>query len=486
MNRGGTNARHAWRRDLATVANALEARRSGDLGRARRLLSGLAPKHGQEDLRGLEWRLLNGLCAGDSIGEWKFADAPEAVSWIAARKQLAIVDAARRLHFFDLASGKIRNGPLLPNPRAEHIDALDHGFHSLSFSADGRHFACSDGDVLLVCETETGRLLHSAAARHIGSVWLDENRLLYGGNVAWAAVPRPEPTSIFDVRDGSRLALPKGIFAPFAVSLDRNRLALTIADDNNARVEIRTRLEDAASTTLKSAPDEDPALLAFSAGNDLAVATSDGGKIARRVRVYSRDQMKVILREEFPRMITAMAFDPQNSALAVASEDAAIRLLDGYKSEQKSLPGHDERVGDLAFPSGGAALFSVSNDGTMRQWAVNAPSQTSLADLATEYSWLHPTASHNGARILYVNRDDRAANWERTSGKRSVFPEDHHPLGALRDGRMLTRIGATGEVVMWQLDNEHPRELWRARDRFIWVHHRCVEPFRATSDSRWD
>ena len=92
---------------FATVGNALEARRSNDLGRARRLLSGLAPKLGQEDLRGLEWRLLNGLCAGDSVAEWKLADAPEAISWIAARKQLAIVDAARRLHFFDPASGKI-------------------------------------------------------------------------------------------------------------------------------------------------------------------------------------------------------------------------------------------------------------------------------------------------------------------------------------------------------------------------------------------
>src|SRR5205085_7837030 len=60
---------------FATVANALEARRSNDFGRARRLLAGLAPKRGQEDLRGLEWQLLNGMCVGDSIGEWKFADA---------------------------------------------------------------------------------------------------------------------------------------------------------------------------------------------------------------------------------------------------------------------------------------------------------------------------------------------------------------------------------------------------------------------------
>ena len=108
-----------------------------------------------------------------------------------------------------------------------------------------------------------------------------------------------------------------------------------------------------------------------------------------------------VFQQNFPRMITAMAFDPKSSVLAVASEDAAIRLfgdsLGERKSEAKSLPGHDERVGDLVFSSDSSVLFSVSNDGTMRQWAVNASSQTSLADLATEYSWLHPTASHDGA-----------------------------------------------------------------------------------------
>ncbi len=174
---------------FATVANALEARRSNDFGRARRLLAALAPRAGQPDLRGFEWRLLNAFCVDEASGRWQFEHVPQAIAWVAARKQIAVIDAARRLHFIDPASGKMEDGPAIPDPRAEYPEALDHGFHSFSFSPDGRAFACSDGDVLTVCETSTGRLLHSAMARHIDSVWLDDSRLLYGGNAAWAATP---------------------------------------------------------------------------------------------------------------------------------------------------------------------------------------------------------------------------------------------------------------------------------------------------------
>jgi WD40 repeat protein len=490
---------------FATVANALEARLSHDFGRARRLLASLVPRGGQQDLRGFEWQLLNSFCTGDALRESRFEPAPpQALTWVPARKQIAVIDAARVLQFVDPATGQIQRGPTLPGPPAQHAEAaLDHGFHSLSFSPDGRHFAVSDGDVLLVCEATTARLLHSAAARHIGSVWLDENRVLYGGNAGWAATPRADPTCIFDVRDNSRRVLAK-VFAPFALSLDRSRLALAAGDNESAHVEIRSSVnpEDPTEVSLALGPEQYPALVAFSSDNNhLAIASGDASNIARRVAVFAGAQAEPVFRQEFRQMITALAFSPASPLLTVASEDAAIRTFkflepippqptydDGGAADSRQmvgpagpidpprqllsrsaenervrfLLGHEERVGDLIYLPKSETLASVSNDGTLRQWPARAAApRARLPGLVTNYSWLHPGASHDGRRVFYVSANDRAASWEPGSGGIVEFPEGHHPLGALRDGRMLTRQGTSGEITMWQQDQGGPREIWR-------------------------
>jgi WD40 repeat protein len=530
---------------FATVSNALEARVSHDFGRARRLLAGLVPHHGEPDLRGFEWQLLHAFCQGDSLRDWRFKDVPQALTWVPERNAIAVVDARRVLHFVDVKTGKVEQGPTLPDPRAAHAAvALDHGFHSLTFAPDGRHFACSDGDVLLICETAGARLLHSAAARHIGSVWLDDNRLLYGGNVAWAANPEGEPSCIFDVRDASRRPLPREIFAPFAVSPDRRRVALTSGLEENVHTEIRSsdNVEGVAERVFAPGSDQYqyPARLAFSPdGNYLAVAAGSSSKIARGVDVLEIARAQTIFHQEFRQMVTALAFNPKDPVLAVASEDSAVRTFkfleppslqptydDGgapaarqlitatgpfdpprqllTRSAQNEragfLLGHEERIGDLIFLPDGETLASISNDGTLRHWplrasascarlsarsalecggapplsnAGDAPKPKAVAAatalqnageerFVTSYSWLHPSASHDGRRVLYVNANDRAASWEPSGGGIVEFPEGDHPLGALNDGGALTRHGASGEIVMWQMHEGERKELWRA------------------------
>ena len=493
---------------FATVANALEARVSHDFGRARRLVAGLLPQRGQQDLRGFEWRLLDAFCQGDSLRDWHFKEVPQALTWVPARNEIAVVDTGRVLRFIDVGTGKIEQGPTLPDPRAAHAAvALDHGFHSLTFSPDGRHFACSDGDVLLICETDGARLLHSAAARHISSVWLDDNRLLYGGNVAWAATPEGEPSCIFDVRDGNRRPLPREIFAPFAVSSDRRRLALTSGLEESVHMEIRSSDNVEGMAERVFAPGSEqyqyPARLAFSPdGNYLAVAAGSSSNIAHGVDIFEIARAQGVFHQEFRQMVTALTFHPKAPVLAVASEDSAIRTFkflepppsrptydDGgapaarqlitttgpfdpprqllTRSAQNEragfLLGHEERIGDLAFLPDGETMASVSNDGTLRHWPSRAPaSRTRYSDLVTRYSWLHPAASHDGRRILFLNAKERAASWEPSTGRVVEFPEGHHSLGALHDGEVLTRHGASGEIVMWQMHEGERKELWRA------------------------
>src|SRR5206468_1803026 len=50
--------------DISFVAQAL---RRGNLGLARRMLAGLRPQAGEEDLRGFEWRYFWNECQGDQV-----------------------------------------------------------------------------------------------------------------------------------------------------------------------------------------------------------------------------------------------------------------------------------------------------------------------------------------------------------------------------------------------------------------------------------
>src|SRR5262249_16974482 len=50
--------------DISFVAHALQR---GNLGQARRVLAGLSPQPGEEDLRGFEWRYFWNECQGDQV-----------------------------------------------------------------------------------------------------------------------------------------------------------------------------------------------------------------------------------------------------------------------------------------------------------------------------------------------------------------------------------------------------------------------------------
>jgi WD40 repeat protein len=187
---------------------------------------------------------------------------------------------------------------------------------------------------------------------------------------------------------------------------------------------------------------------------------------------------------------TTGPFDPPRQLLTRSAQNERAGFL----------LGHEERIGDLTFLPDGETLASVSNDSTLRHWPLRASAScarlsarsalecggapplsaagdaqnpkavaaaTALQNASAErfltgYSWLHPSASHDGHRVLYVNANDRAASWEPSGGGIVEFPEGHHPLGALHDGRALTRHGASGEIVMWQMHDGERKELWRA------------------------
>ena len=66
---------------------------------------------------------------------------------------------------------------------------------------------------------------------------------------------------------------------------------------------------------------------------------------------------------------TSCCFDKTNKTIAVGSGDGIIRMVDVEKGEITSMiKGHDDSINALAINQDNSYLYSVSSDGTLRQW----------------------------------------------------------------------------------------------------------------------
>ncbi len=497
---------HAY---FATVAHAFSARQQGDLGRARQLLDGLAPER-----RGFEWRLLQWLSRGDDVRRTEFDQSePRCVAWEPVRQRLAVITDDRVLRWVDPANGAQESGITVSDPRAQHTQiAIDHGLYTLAFSPDSRHFLCGDGDILIIAETDTGRLLHSTAGRRLNGVWLDDARVLFAGNNVWGAHGTAR-SGVFDLASGKEELLTGEVYGPLALSSDRKQLAWSRDHPQGVRVEVLPAAEFKSVAAGLSAPahtllltNGSPALLAFSGDlRHLAVATGRQARTALGVTVFSLVSNAPVLNVALPAQIHALAFSPDEPVLAVATDDSTLRtfrLLDSepttrsyddeafpglaqpFGEDGPQLPpanllsrsaaegqygfllGHTERVRDLVFLPGSAPLATVGSDGTLRRWPLAAAiSRSRVGGVWSWNYWEHPAASADGRFVLYRADTNRTWLWDRQSNRRIAYPEAHYPLAVLRDGRAVTRHFDTGEIFVWEPigDRVQPRELWRVK-----------------------
>lgn len=497
---------------FAVLEQARSAREQGDIGRAARLLDGLDPRR-----RGFEWRLLQAFCRGDALRSFPHpGEDPQVLDWVPARGRLAVLARDRRLRWLEPGTGRFSEGPIVPPPVLQpDQEVLDHGFHTLAFAPDGHHFFCADGDVLQVVETETGRVLHTGLGRHMGGVWLDAGRLLYGGNMNWAA-SRGDPTMVFNVRERSARRLPGDRFGPFALSRDGRRLAWTRLSRGAELMQVvalSDLFEDRPSGPFLDVTNISPGWMAFTQdGRHLVMAGGRQTGALNEIGVVDIHSGKTVFIQRFPFAFRTLQLHPEEPEVAIATDDAVLRTLrllpppsasgtnaaptsydddavaegsepvgaggavhppgrllsrSAGSGRHQFLLGHRGRLRDLKPSPDGSGWWTAAADGTVALWPrTSAAPRSRVGGVETKNQWEHPTMSSDGRRVLYRDTDDRTRFLDRGSGGSWASPRGHHPLAVLRDGRALTRDAVSEEICCWPAEGVGSgtvQPLWRFR-----------------------
>ena len=173
--------------------------------------------------------------------------------------------------------------------------------------------------------------------------------------------------------------------------------------------------------------------------------------------------------------VTALAFAPDGSRLAVASGDpgktGTIRTyaLDpqGKPSPAVVLAGHHDAVYALAFAASGNRLASAGYDRVIRIWDLTSPPFPTLSTPARELKdhsdTVYGLAFHPNGRLLASGSADRAVKvWDVTTGTRLYTlgdPTDWvYGVAWSPDGKHLAAAGVDKSIRVWAAD-EHGGKL---------------------------
>jgi WD40 repeat protein len=158
--------------------------------------------------------------------------------------------------------------------------------------------------------------------------------------------------------------------------------------------------------------------------------------------------------------LTALAFSPDGSRLAVGSGGGVIVLFDTETGERvgDSLHVNEDKVGTLAFSPSGSVLAAGSADAVVRLWNVEGDAGVLQAELSGHTDEVSSLAySADGQRLASGSKDSTIRVWDLTSDPAvaRVLAGYGFPIRSMAfdpRGTELAAGGFGGNVALWDLE----------------------------------
>jgi WD40 repeat protein len=199
--------------------------------------------------------------------------------------------------------------------------------------------------------------------------------------------------------------------------------------------------------------------VAFSPDGSLIATASDDG--TARIWSLAGHRPIAMLFRWTPRLhstikhnidiVTAVAFSPDGSLIATASDDRTARICDTANGTQlRELTGHTSRVNAVAFSPDGSLIATASDDRTARIWHISSAAPTKLIG---HTSGVNAVAfSPDGSLIATASSDTKVGIWRTATGTLLgtliALPGGGNAL-LLVDGRY--RVDNPGDDIWWAI-----------------------------------